>query len=53
MAESKEQDEIVDLDEKEISRSEAENVKGGMTSTDPTPKVILKPVDSRLIVPCI
>ena len=53
MAESKEQDEVVDLDEKEISRSEAENVKGGMTSAEPAPKVTLKPADSRLIIPCI
>ena len=53
MAESKEQDEVVELDEKEVSASEAEDVKGGMSATDPTPKLTLKPADSRLIIPCI
>ena len=53
MAESNEQDEVVDLEEKEISHSEAENVKGGMTSAEPAPKITLRPVDSRLIIPCI
>ena len=52
MAEPKEQEKVVDLNQKEVSRSEAEGVKGGM-SAEPTPKITLKPANPRIIIPCI
>lgn len=37
MPESKEQTKVADLNEKEVSRSEAEGVKGGAAPKEPSP----------------